>query len=280
MPLQWVPGVITMLIQILTILLLVLAATRRVRGGARRRAAVARLKLSTRLDKNVISFPTKQTFEAGTVIVTGTLSRGYLYTGHWNVRWHGGKVLIEAHDLVLRDLCQKPPLVLKGGGTFTAVLPAVRITSGEFKDTLIACLNTETVNATSQVQLYYEEGFVRADAYFKPGLITTKVEWVRIPVREARERLVAEVCYEERGTSACMVLVEMDGPGTLESKIRYPVLVKVITTHIDGDGLEELVDSVKQLPQLLGVENVVLKLTIKRGFMKTITVKSPVKSYD
>lgn len=276
-----IPGIVALVIQVLVILALVFVTVRRVKGSARKKALVAKLKLSTRFSRNVISFPTKQTFEVGVVTIIGTPSRGYLYAEQWNTKWRSSRVFIETHDLVLKDLCQNAPLILKSGGTFTAVLPAVRITSGEFKNTLITCINTENLKATSQVQLFYEDGFAKAEVYFKPGLIMAKAEWIRVPITEqkAHEKLVTEICYEERGTSACMVLIEMSKPGTLENKFHYPVFAKVIIAHRDGSGFEDLVNLVKPLPPLLGVENMVLKLTVRRGIVKTITIKSPVKPY-
>ncbi len=226
---------------------------------------------------NKIGLPEYTTIAKGTVTYTKTISPfGVAYS---NVKWQG-KESASVVDISLRDLCVQPPIIIKLNSTIGVLMPAIRILEGMYKDIVISCLNTEDLYVDKWLEVIYDEGFARSFLSIGDGRIKARLEWVQYIIksttRRVRVKAQVEVCY---GKEPCVPLIEASKPGITEKIINYPVVKRVFIGHKSGDGFEGLEDLVKKFPSIFGVENVNIKLRVRRSLRIVAEASAPLTMF-
>ena len=267
-----------MLLNIAMMLVLVVGLARALRRTRAGKDLVLKLRSLTEMSGNTLVFPERLSFEKGTVVVTASFARES-YPVHWSIKWIGEGVFYESMNLSTREVCFKAPTLVRDVNSFTAILPAFRVSSGPFKGLFVVCFSTENIEAESAVYIVSDRGFARGEVYLKRGNVVSRAEWVRFSGVEtgARETLILEICRENKWPHHCMVLMRMNKPGVTVSRVQYPVISKIVIAGADGSGLEDLLGLVKEMPRFFSVERAKLRILLKRGLRVVANAEAPLR---
>ncbi len=203
------------------------------------------------------------------------------------VKWLSLSGLESSGEILLRDLCREPPIIIKRGGSYPRLIvamPAARITRGAFRDIIVSCFNTEDIYVDKWLEAVYSEGFTRFNLRIGVGEVAIKLEWYHYAVEDAelltmqrsQVRVKAEMCSAVEGRSPlrfCTSLLEVGKPGVIEYEFKYPTTRRIFIGHISGAGFEGVEDIVKEFPRVFAVKGVTIKLRVKRS-SKTVAEES------
>lgn len=230
------------------------------------------LKLASRTTPHRLVLPGVHRYEYGLVEVARS-SGLFAPEGEVKINWSGSKMYMEEDYVEIEKLCSTPPLVAKQSTELRLVMPAVRLRSGKYKDTIIACFNTEQLDATGHVYSVFENGFAQGYVRLSRGLLRAVLETSYAPVGEKMERrkVRLELCSTGKART-CSKLLETDKTGVLETSIHYPATRALIFGRTDG-GFEDAFKIAEQLPQVLG-PGLFLKLVIERGIFRRTIVRA------
>lgn len=229
------------------------------------------LKLAVKSTSHRVVLPSSFKYEYGVVEIIKSVGL-FALEGEVRVKWSGAREYNESDFVDMGRLCSSPLALAKHSTTLYISMPAVRLMSGRFKDSIIACLDTEKIDATGFVFSTFENGYARGHVRMSRGLLSAVLE-ISYSQVEVWERVKArlELCSTGK-TRLCMKLLEAEKSGVFKTEINYPALKMITIGGMDG-GFDEALKVAESLPPVLGSE-LILKLVIKKGALKKISSQS------
>lgn len=264
-------SLLDLLLGILVLILMLHYASRRQKKQTS--ASLDEFKLKVRKTPHRLLLPGLLRFEQGYVEVV-KIPGLFSAESEIRVKWRSMRDSVEGDYVDVDKLCEKPPLVVKKGISLHVVMPAVRVRNGRYRDVVVACFNTENLNATGYLYEVFEDGFVRGYVRISKGLLTTMLEASCIPVEESGRTLVVrlELC-SENVLSVCSKLLESRKPGFVELELKYP-LVKTLVFGCIEKGFEEAIKLAESMPSSIIGPALHIKLIIERGLTRRKVVTS------
>jgi len=267
------PGSMWALIYIMMFLVLLivtfLATWRHAHRALKAKQLLAEFSAVTSISSSEVDFPERLAIARGFISYTRIETpRGALRSGF---DWYGER-REETTSLPLRDLCAQTPIIVKYGPAVNALIPAVRVLKGRYRDIIISCVNTTDIHVERRLELIYSEGYARSYLNIESGKIKVKTEWIHYLVEtEATHtpvRTLLEVCYAKSPIHQrleCIPLMESNRTGTIEQTINYPIVKKILFGHLSGVGFENLEELLAKFPHIFALNNTIIRLRVMRG---------------
>lgn len=222
------------------------------------------LKPSMEVLDTEVRFNKELVVEKGSLIYARILTPYGTTQSH--IKWVGTGTVFQTMKVHIKDLCLKPPHVLKTDREVYVKLPALRILTENLKNTIIACFDTRNLKARGLVNLVYTNGYARAEIMLSRGIVDVNTNWVVLEptsTRLTKEILQVELCSKEFNT--CTELLKMVKPGTSRATVRYPETFKVLVGYSDEKIFDELYELAKSMSGVFGLDNVEVHVSVRAG---------------